>query len=187
MIQALWSDFLNSQWHDWRGSGRSEDRLLLPTWQTRYLDTYGLFAPVPAHDGDILMLQHFRTQLHHIALRLSQGGSLTKEDLGLLNGVLAGGDNTRRLLQEGDTLHLASVPSRSDWRQVMAEIAADFARTIIEGDSDRIRICDNPDCLWVFYDDTRNRTKRYCDDKMCGNLMKVRRFRAKKKEEKIRE
>ncbi|WP_141639042.1 CGNR zinc finger domain-containing protein, partial [Paenibacillus riograndensis] len=39
----------------------------------------------------------------------------------------------------------------------------------------------NPDCLWVYYDDTRNRSKRYCDDKMCGNLMKVRRFRARKK------
>ncbi|WP_314588662.1 CGNR zinc finger domain-containing protein [Paenibacillus terrigena] len=187
MIHSLWSDFLNSQWHDWRGSGRSEDRLLLPTWQTRYLDTYGLSAPVPAHEEDILMLQHFRTQLHHIALRLSQGGSLTEENLDLLNKVLAQGDNTRRLLRDADGLRLASLPNRSDWQQVMAEIATDFARNIIEGASDRIRICDNPDCLWVFYDDTRNRTKRYCDDKMCGNLMKVRRFRAKKKVEQARD
>ncbi|UOK61501.1 CGNR zinc finger domain-containing protein [Paenibacillus sp. OVF10] len=33
----------------------------------------------------------------------------------------------------------------------------------------------------MFYDDTRSRTQKYCDDKMCGNLMKVRRFRAKRK------
>jgi len=32
-------------------------------------------------------------------------------------------------------------------------------------------------------DDTRNRSKRYCDDKLCGNLTKVRRFRARKKAE----
>jgi predicted RNA-binding Zn ribbon-like protein len=42
---------------------------------------------------------------------------------------------------------------------------------------------ENADCLWVYYDDTRNRSKRYCDDKACGNLMKVRRFRARKKAE----
>ena len=34
--------------------------------------------------------------------------------------------------------------------------------------------------LPLYYDDTRNRSKRYCDDKMCGNLMKVRRFRRRK-------
>jgi predicted RNA-binding Zn ribbon-like protein len=63
----------------------------------------------------------------------------------------------------------------------MAEIAASFARTLADGEKSRLRICDNPDCLWVYYDDTRNRSKRYCDDKMCGNLLKVRRFRARQK------
>ena len=57
----------------------------------------------------------------------------------------------------------------------------EFAQTLAEGEASRIRICDNPDCLWVYYDRTRNRSKRYCDDRACGNLMKVRRFRASKK------
>lgn len=74
-------------------------------------------------------------------------------------------------------------PARTGWDAVMAEIAASFAKTLAEGEPSRFRICDNPDCLWAYYDDTRNRSKRYCDDKACGNLMKVRRFRAKKKAE----
>ncbi|MDT3426149.1 putative RNA-binding Zn ribbon-like protein [Paenibacillus forsythiae] len=58
----------------------------------------------------------------------------------------------------------------------------DTVREIVEGKKpSRFRICDNPDCRWAYYDDTRNRSKRYCDDKACGNLMKVRRFRARKK------
>ncbi|MNI89783.1 CGNR zinc finger [compost metagenome] len=72
---------------------------------------------------------------------------------------------------------------RDDWTQVMAEVAASLAKTLIDGEIGRIRVCDNPDCRWVFYDDTRNRTKKYCEDKTCGNLMKVRRFRARKKQE----
>ncbi|MNW66741.1 CGNR zinc finger [compost metagenome] len=63
----------------------------------------------------------------------------------------------------------------------MAEIASSFAAALVEKETSRFRICENPDCLWVYYDDTRNRSKRYCDDKLCGNLMKVRRFRARKK------
>jgi predicted RNA-binding Zn ribbon-like protein len=63
----------------------------------------------------------------------------------------------------------------------MAEIAASFAHTLAEGDTKRIRICENRDCRWVFYDTTRNYSKRYCDEKACGNLMKVRKFRERQR------
>ncbi|URJ62468.3 CGNR zinc finger domain-containing protein [Paenibacillus polymyxa] len=66
-------------------------------------------------------------------------------------------------------------------KKVVAEVVADFAQAFVSSGGSRIRICDNTDCRWVFYDDTRNRSKRFCDDKMCGNLMKVRRFRERKK------
>jgi len=48
-------------------------------------------------------------------------------------------------------------------------------------DVGRIRVCENPGCQWYFYDETRSRTKRCCDE-TCANLVKVRRHRARKKE-----
>ncbi len=46
----------------------------------------------------------------------------------------------------------------------------------------RMKAC--PDCRWVFYDSTRNRSKRWClmyaggpDGRACGTIAKVRRYR----------
>jgi predicted RNA-binding Zn ribbon-like protein len=41
----------------------------------------------------------------------------------------------------------------------------------------RVRICADETCAWLFLDTTRNRTRRWCDMKSCGNRSKVRRFR----------
>jgi predicted RNA-binding Zn ribbon-like protein len=96
---------------------------------------------------------------------------------------LAEGAVIRQVSNEGERYQVKLSPTGLHWPNVMAEIAASFAETISEGEPSRIRICNNPNCLWIYYDDTRNRSKRYCDDKLCGNLMKVRRFRARKKAE----
>jgi predicted RNA-binding Zn ribbon-like protein len=41
----------------------------------------------------------------------------------------------------------------------------------------RVRMCADDSCAWLFLDTTRNRTRRWCDMKVCGNRSKVRRFR----------
>ncbi|MGG6309858.1 CGNR zinc finger domain-containing protein [Paenibacillus macerans] len=180
-METLWSDFINSEWHDWRGSGRSEDRLEFPDWQARFLRDWRLNAPVPAPAEDIPSMRSFRERLHALATRLAAGGDMDEGDWRMLNEHLALGAVKRRLTGEPGAVKLDFVAVAEDWPQVLAEIAASFGETVLEGEKGRFRVCDNPDCRWVFYDDTRNRTKKYCDDKMCGNLMKVRRFRARRK------
>lgn len=116
-----------------------------------------------------------------LGTRLSSGASLTDIEKQWLNGFMEAGHVRRTLNTIDQELKLQLVAVEAHWHQVMAEVAADFALTLVEGEGRRIRICDNSDCRWMFYDDTRSRTQKYCDDKMCGNLMKVRRFRAKRK------
>lgn len=45
----------------------------------------------------------------------------------------------------------------------------------------RLRECGNPDCHWLFLDTSKNRTRRWCDMKLCGNRMKARRFKAQRR------
>jgi predicted RNA-binding Zn ribbon-like protein len=45
----------------------------------------------------------------------------------------------------------------------------------------RVRACAAGDCLWLFLDTTRNRSRRWCDMKSCGNRMKVRRHRERRR------
>jgi predicted RNA-binding Zn ribbon-like protein len=43
-------------------------------------------------------------------------------------------------------------------------------------ESARVRQCADDECGWFFLDTSRNRTRRWCSMKVCGNRNKVRRF-----------
>nr|WP_319946963.1 CGNR zinc finger domain-containing protein [Paenibacillus caseinilyticus] len=174
---------MNSEWHDWRGSGRSEDRLEKYEWIREWLDEHKLEAGGPPDKEELEALKGLRRLMQEMVRCLVSGAALTEGMLDEFNRVLAEEAVLRRLVRSGEAYRLEhETPSRS-WVSVMAETAASFAGILADGDPTRIRICENRDCRWIYYDDTRNRSKRYCDDKLCGNLMKVRRFRARKKAE----
>jgi len=59
----------------------------------------------------------------------------------------------------------------------MAATVASYAQLLAADGLDRIRVCTNPDCSWLFYDQTRNRSRRWCDPRICGTLRRVRRHR----------
>ena len=177
----LWDDFLNSEYHDWRGSGKSEDRLDRPGWLAQWLRDNGLPDPGVPSAGEMEALKQLRAHMLHIVRQLVTQQSVGRSELDAVNLALAGGPSIRQLVLRDGRFQMDALPVRIDWSGIRAEIAASFAKMLAEGEPARLRICDNPDCLWVYYDETRNRSKRYCDDKICGNLMKVRRFRAKRK------
>jgi predicted RNA-binding Zn ribbon-like protein len=55
---------------------------------------------------------------------------------------------------------------------------AQCAVDLLTGDGlRRVRMCPGENCGWLFVDTSRNRTRQWCDMRMCGNLAKVRRFR----------
>lgn len=183
-MEELWVDFVNSEWHDWKGSGASEDRLDKPEWLDGLLARHGLPAFAPDGEQRRAELKRLRSLLRSCAERLAQGLELDDDIVADLNERLRRAPVTKRLERDADGKLLAeesldAVPDKGD--VLPAAVVLSFVRTLTGGMSDRVRICDNRDCLWVFVDDTRNRSKRYCDDSMCGNLMKVRRFRERRK------
>ncbi|MBV8956085.1 MAG: CGNR zinc finger domain-containing protein [Solirubrobacterales bacterium] len=50
-----------------------------------------------------------------------------------------------------------------------------------DGSWSRLRVCANPDCRWVFYDRSRNRQGHWCDMAVCGNRIKNRKLRARRR------
>lgn len=62
------------------------------------------------------------------------------------------------------------------------EMVTVVLEAIAAGQLDRLKAC--PDCRWVFYDHTRNRSKRWClmnaggpEGRGCGTIAKVKRYR----------
>jgi len=58
-----------------------------------------------------------------------------------------------------------------------------LAQVLAVGERERLRTCDAPDCHQVLVDLSRNRSKRYCDARTCGNRMHVAAYRERRRAE----
>lgn len=99
-----------------------------------------------------------------------------------------GGEGDRAALERLDDV-LAQLPVRLSCCEgglvpcgegvpgALAGLAAAVATAQIEGTWDRLKVCPADDCAWVFYDSSRNRSRRWCSMEVCGNRSKVRAFR----------
>ena len=50
-----------------------------------------------------------------------------------------------------------------------------------DGTWPRLKACGNPDCRWAFYDRSHSRAGAWCDMATCGNRIKNRRLRQRKR------
>ena len=66
--------------------------------------------------------------------------------------------------------------------EALARLVEPFLASVAAGTTDRLRICANDDCRWVFEDTSRAGRRRWCDMTSCGNVAKARRYRARHKE-----
>ncbi len=67
------------------------------------------------------------------------------------------------------------VPGGAD--PVVAGILAEVHRAHATGEWARLKSCANPDCQWIYYDGSRNRSGRWCSMNECGEVMKSRAYR----------
>jgi predicted RNA-binding Zn ribbon-like protein len=64
----------------------------------------------------------------------------------------------------------------------LSRLSETIARELTAGDAERLRICANDDCRWVFYDSSAAGRRKWCDMATCGNRAKVARHRARQRE-----
>jgi predicted RNA-binding Zn ribbon-like protein len=56
-----------------------------------------------------------------------------------------------------------------------------LAHVVAAEEVERLRVCEAPDCQAVLLDLSRNRSKRYCDARTCGNRLNVAAYRERKR------
>jgi len=174
---APWVDLVNSE--EWDGFGKRTDHFASPRWLATFLKHWNLH-PLPAKDVPRRKLGQLRVLLRRAAEKVAAGCALSRIELSRLNQAL----NVpvwRKLVQNQNGIRAEMVPVRSDWTWVIARIAASLGEMLANQEVERIKVCANSDCRWVFYDSTKARTKRWCNDRTCGNRARVRRARAAQK------
>jgi predicted RNA-binding Zn ribbon-like protein len=170
-------DLVNSR-HRWTAD-RVEDRLEERGWLEDFLTRVepGLEGRRPTRSQKA-KLAELRALLRRITEATAGGRPAKPTDLEELNGYLAH-PLVRRLERDGGGYRVVLAPSNADWGWVLAQVAASFAELLAAEHLERLKLCDDPDCGFAFYDETKNGARRWCSSATCGNRAKVRRFRSR--------
>lgn len=122
--------------------------------------------------------KEFREALNGLALAIDAGRQPAPAVLATIGQCLAATYANGRLVPHEGALQWIG-GAEDDLERIVWEIGRAAGRLVLSPRLGRIRACAADDCGWWFVDDTKNRSRRWCDMKICGNRDKVRRFRAK--------
>ena len=101
----------------------------------------------------------------------------------LLNAIVAEARTTPRLTDhDGYDWHVHYfAPGATLAEHVAADGGMALAFVLAAGQLDRLRSCEAPNCERVLVDLSRNRSRRYCDSRTCGNRLHVAAYRARRR------
>ncbi|MEP6753648.1 MAG: CGNR zinc finger domain-containing protein [Candidatus Dormiibacterota bacterium] len=174
-------DFVNSDLFDHRGGPGRFDRMTTPEWRRWFTDRWGVIAPINPSAGAMERMKAVRSLIREL---LEAGAIPSAVQLRGLNRVLAATSYKWRLREVEPNagrrvfeIKLEAV--EAGWDSVLAAVVASFAELVANDSLNRTKRCGNPDCHFIFFDDSGSRTRRWCDPHICGNLVKVRAFRAR--------
>jgi predicted RNA-binding Zn ribbon-like protein len=117
-----------------------------------------------------------RGALHRIFSELAAGGKPGPELLARFNAHLHAALAQAHIENAGGAYRLNSQDKKVA-AKLHFEITKAAADLLTDGPIDRVRQCAGQSCSWLFMDTSRNRSRRWCEMKACGNRAKVRRFR----------
>jgi predicted RNA-binding Zn ribbon-like protein len=103
-------------------------------------------------------------------------GLASEADLTVLNRELREALSRLRLSPDEDGFALDFGWGGGALDQMLWPVARAASDLLTSDDLDRLSRCAAEDCGWLFLDTSRNRSRRWCDMKDCGNRSKARRF-----------
>jgi predicted RNA-binding Zn ribbon-like protein len=133
-------------------------------------------TPTPA---EARRLAELRELLRELAMTVGDGKALSPDQLARINEVI-GRRPVRAQLEPVDSggYLVDFTPVGGDWiGQVERDLAGAFVWMLRRAHPPRIKVCAG--CGAVFYDGSKNRSRRWCDSRTCGNRARVRRHRSR--------
>jgi predicted RNA-binding Zn ribbon-like protein len=158
---------------------KDADRLeLLASWH-EWLEESDLIAPGvrlrPEHLREARAMRELIRELLTPNGREPGGGRGTgriADLLGIRRVMLASGP--------GGELELDLSPARNPgW--LSSQLVGIVHNAQLTGTWPRLKLCENDECSWAFYDSSRNRSGSWCRMGECGNRLKNRAYRARQR------
>jgi predicted RNA-binding Zn ribbon-like protein len=140
-----------------------------------WLSQRGLIAPrEQLRDGDLERALALREALRSLLEVRDRGVEAAAPSVDALNRLAA-----TALLRVGfDSAGAAALePATSGLDGAFAQLFAAITLAEAEGTWARLKVCAAHECLWAFYDRSKNRSRSWCNMAVCGNRAKARQYR----------
>ena len=171
-------DFLNTSELE---NGARVDRLRTVDQAVRWFAQRGLIhaESLDPTEDDLERVRAVRDALREIADAVVEERSLAKASLERVNSAIRARAVTE-LVAGPDGIGIGHRHVGDPIDDALARIADPLIQELAAGHPERVRICANDSCRWVFYDESRAGRRRWCDMAICGNRAKAARHRARK-------
>lgn len=104
------------------------------------------------------------------------GQPISEADLSLLNSVACQAMSHMKLIHKDNTFQWQLPPSIIDPNLILWPVARSATELLTSDKAGRVRECeDDRGCGYLFIDQTKNHSRRWCSMESCGNRAKARR------------
>lgn len=174
----------------WRGSGAPVEALRRPgdllawiarEWPAGGAARGGWSRRHPAEAAALFAAAiALREAIYRIFSACACGDPVPERDLAALNRALAQAPARRRLARAGRGYVWRIGRLGRSAAALLAPVLWSAGDLMVK--DHRLRCCANDECLWLFLDQSKGGTRRWCDMTSCGNRAKARRHYLKTKQ-----
>ncbi|WP_019633462.1 CGNR zinc finger domain-containing protein [Actinomadura atramentaria] len=133
----------------------------------------------PLTDADVAAARALRDRFHAVFRAADAAAAVP-----VVNEIVGRVRPAPRLTDhDGHPWHVHfSAPGAPLGEWLAADCGMALAHVVAAGELERLRGCAAPGCERVLVDLSRNRCRRYCDSRTCGNRLHVAAYRARRRE-----
>jgi predicted RNA-binding Zn ribbon-like protein len=117
-----------------------------------------------------------REAIFGIFVAVADGASPAAADLARLNDELARALPHLRIAADEQGFDYRFEASDGALDRPLWAVARSASELLATGDLGRVKRCTSDECDWLFVDLSKNRSRRWCDMRDCGNRAKARRY-----------
>jgi predicted RNA-binding Zn ribbon-like protein len=120
-----------------------------------------------------------RETIFAIAVEIAAGRSAPKPQVDTLTQMHAACIACAKLTLIEGRYFWSWTPKESAVEAVLGPIVLSALAVLTQADLSRVKQCQGDKCGWLFFDTTKNKSRRWCEMEVCGNRAKQRRHSAR--------
>jgi predicted RNA-binding Zn ribbon-like protein len=159
---------------------------LLTPDETEVLSGRAAMEPEEA-PGTLSRAVALREAIHRVLSATIADEPQDEGDLSALNRELSGALSRLRVAPAAGEAYVWAWDRRGDngggppLDRPLWPVARSAAELLTSPKLDRVKVCAGEGCGWMFLDESRNASRRWCDSRSCGNRERVREYLARKR------